>query len=92
MKIIYGHMATTPDDFIKQEIAEWGFDYVDEMFDKGYEPTLVNGVWIWNVQLLRIIHASDNDSCDAISSNSCNLVLSHNSVLTAESFLTGIAA
>lgn len=79
-KIIYGYMATTPEDFVKHEISEWGFDYVDEMFDKGYEPTLVNGVWSWSVRLLRTV--------DATSDNSCNLVL--NSGILVDSDVKGV--
>jgi len=47
MKIIY----TTADDFIKQEIAEYGHDYVERQFDLGYEPGLVTALgesfWTW---------------------------------------------
>lgn len=47
MKIIY----TTAEDFIKQEIAEYGHDYVDRQFDLGYEPGLVSALgesfWTW---------------------------------------------
>lgn len=43
MKII----TTTIEDFIKAEIDEWGFDYVEGKFASGYEPHLVNGVWCW---------------------------------------------
>lgn len=43
MKII----TTTIEDFVKAEIDEWGFDYVDEKFAQGYEPIFVNGVWCW---------------------------------------------
>lgn len=45
MKIIY----TTEEDFIKQEIAEHGFDYVDRQFELGYIPALIQpeGFWCW---------------------------------------------
>lgn len=43
MKII----TTSADDFIRAEVAEWGWDYVDAKFAEGYEPTLINGVWCW---------------------------------------------
>lgn len=40
-------ITTTAEDFVKSEIDEWGFDYVEAKFADGYEPTLVNGVWLW---------------------------------------------
>lgn len=39
MKIIY----TTVEDFIKQEIEEHGWDYVEAQFALGYEPCLIDG-------------------------------------------------
>jgi hypothetical protein len=73
--IIYKYMASTPNDFVKHEIAEWGFDYVDEMFANGYEPVLENGVWFWGDKFLRIIHATSDNSCDVLSSDSRDLSL-----------------
>lgn len=43
MKII----TTTIEDFIKAEIAEHGHDYVEAQFLMGFEPTIVNGIWVW---------------------------------------------
>lgn len=43
MKII----TTTLEDFVNEEISEWGFDYVEQKFAEGYEPTFTNGVWLW---------------------------------------------
>jgi hypothetical protein len=38
-------------EFVKSQIDIWGFDYVEDLFAKGLEPTLVteNGVdkWVW---------------------------------------------
>jgi hypothetical protein len=62
MKII----TTTAEDFVKSEIDEWGFDYVDDMFAQGYEPTLINGVWLWGEKdVLRILSPIN------VSSNTC---------------------
>lgn len=62
MKII----TTTANDFIKQEVDEYGWDYVDDMFAQGYEPTLINGVWLWGEQDVLRIHSHIN-----VSSNTC---------------------
>ena len=43
MKII----TTTAEDFFRAEVDEHGWDYVDAQFARGYEPTLVNGIWVW---------------------------------------------
>jgi hypothetical protein len=43
MKII----TTSYEDFIKSEIKEHGFDYVEAQFLMGYEPAFTNGVWLW---------------------------------------------
>lgn len=39
-------------EFVKREIEVWGFEYVEDLFDNGYEPTLLadaNGSvkWAW---------------------------------------------
>jgi hypothetical protein len=34
-------------DFVNSEVAEHGFDWVEAQFILGYEPILVNGVWLW---------------------------------------------
>jgi hypothetical protein len=34
-------------DFVNSEIAEHGFGWVEAQFILGYEPVLVNGVWLW---------------------------------------------
>jgi hypothetical protein len=73
MKII----TTTYDDFIKNEIAEHGHDYVEAQFLLGYEPLRQNGIWVWgkNVtsQLLRSINAPSNSSSSVVSTNSVGL-------------------
>lgn len=43
MKII----TTTIEDFIQQQIAEYGHDYIETQFASGYEPMQVNGIWCW---------------------------------------------
>jgi len=37
----------TEDEFIVSETKEYGFEWVDEQFARGYEPKEVNGVWLW---------------------------------------------
>lgn len=37
----------TIDDFVKAEVEEHGWEYVDALFDLGYEPMAPNGFWIW---------------------------------------------
>ncbi len=40
----------TKEQFVKEQINTWGFDYIEELFDKGYEPILVHGAdtkWVW---------------------------------------------
>ncbi len=40
-------ITTTYEDFVTSEIAEHGHDFVEAQFLMGYEPTLINGVWLW---------------------------------------------
>lgn len=79
MKIIY----TTADDFIKQEIAEYGHDYVDRQFDLGYEPGLVTALgesfWAWvkvdNVlQFPQTNHDGGHSVSGTVSFNSISMV------------------
>lgn len=67
MKII----TTTLEDFVNNEIAEHGHDYVEAQFLLGYEPLRQNGVWIWgkNVtsQLLRSIDVNSNVVSSSVS-------------------------
>lgn len=37
----------TTEEWVKREIAEWGFDYVEYLFAVGYEPTLTALGWRW---------------------------------------------
>lgn len=64
MKII----TTTIEDFVKAELDEWGFDYVEAKFAEGYEPCFVNGYWEW--------HVKQSDNIGAIGSNSLGTDLS----------------
>lgn len=45
-------------EFVNKEIETWGFDYVEELFDSGYEPVLLaeaNGstkyVWLLGAKM-----------------------------------------
>lgn len=40
----------TMEEFIQNEIAKWGIDYIDELCMKGYDPKFVNGKWVWLIQ------------------------------------------
>jgi hypothetical protein len=31
-------MYNTQEQFVNKEIEVWGFDYISDLFDKGYEP------------------------------------------------------
>lgn len=46
-------MTVTANEFVKQYIAIWGEDEVDNLLDKGFVPTLVeeNGSlkWTWRL-------------------------------------------
>lgn len=39
----------TEEEFIKREIDEWGFDYVEGQFARGYTPKFDKGIWEWSV-------------------------------------------
>lgn len=39
--------ASTADDFIRAEVEEHGWDYVEGKFALGYEPMAPNGFWVW---------------------------------------------
>lgn len=57
--------TSTADDFIKSEVAEHGWDYVEAQFELGYEPAAHNGVWIWKVRAnvcLRLVLPASNVS------------------------------
>lgn len=86
----YGNMkiiTTNADDFVRAEVDEWGFDYVEAKFATGYEPTLVNGVWCWYkagdsdvaIQLLQPIHGVSNSSSSSLHnpSNSVRFLVPH---------------
>lgn len=44
-------MDTAIHRFVDSEIALWGFDYVESLLDRGYEPTLITDEkgtkWVW---------------------------------------------
>jgi len=74
MKIIY----TTAEDFIKQEIAEYGHDYVERQFGLGYEPGLVSALgesfWTWvkvdnALRFSQINHGDSNSVSGTVSFN-----------------------
>lgn len=61
MKIIY----TTEQDFLEQEIAEHGFDYVDAQFALGYVPALINGeFWKWVGKDVHRVFQGDSRTSD----------------------------
>jgi hypothetical protein len=70
-------ITTTYEDFVKSEITEHGYDYVEAQFLLGYEPLRQNGVWIWGknvtAQLLRSINVVSNTRSDTVLHNSDNL-------------------
>jgi len=70
-------VTTTYEDFVKNEIAEHGYDYVEAQFLLGYEPLRQNGVWVWGknvtTQLLRSIDVGSNNRSDTISRNNTGL-------------------
>lgn len=37
----------TENEFIDQEVARWGWDEVDRLLAKGFEPKLTNEGWRW---------------------------------------------
>lgn len=40
-------MLITADEFIKREIVVWGEDFINDLLDRGYEPTLLSdGRWV----------------------------------------------
>jgi hypothetical protein len=45
---------TTADEFVKSEIFVWGEDYIFDLIDKGYVPTLLeeNGSLKWTWRLM----------------------------------------
>jgi hypothetical protein len=66
-------ITTTYEDFVHNEITEHGHDYVEGMFLSGYEPTIVNGIWVWHRSNNRsngvpIHNQSDTASCNLSSS------------------------
>lgn len=40
-------MRVTMEQFIKQQIATWGEDYVDELFERKLFPVLTSEGWRW---------------------------------------------
>jgi hypothetical protein len=46
-------MSQSQIQFIQHEMAVWGADYIDDLLDRGFEPTLVvnarggEGKWTW---------------------------------------------
>lgn len=44
--ILYKETSTI-DDFVRAEVEEHGWEYVDALFDSGYEPMAPNGFWVW---------------------------------------------
>lgn len=46
----------TETEFLRREIATWGEDYVDSLFDRGYTPTLfADGKWRWLLELDKVV-------------------------------------
>lgn len=39
--------TVTITEFVDKEIALWGFDYIESLFNRGYEPILTNHGWRW---------------------------------------------
>lgn len=74
MKII----TTSYEDFVNNEIAEHGHDYVEGMFLSGNEPLRSNGIWIWgknvSAQLLRSIDVTTNSSTSALHGSRSNRI------------------
>lgn len=66
MKII----TTTYEDFVASEITEHGHDYVEAQFLSGYEPTIVNGIWVWykHNERVRISNPTGAANCNVSSS------------------------
>jgi len=71
MKIV----TTIANDFIRSEVNEWGWEYVDSKFDEGYEPMLVNGVWVWATPV-PVSSTLDTNTIGAANRKSSTTVLS----------------
>lgn len=41
------HTQLAAHEWVKKEIDEWGFDYIEFLFADGYEPTLTSLGWRW---------------------------------------------
>jgi hypothetical protein len=54
----------TKEQFVRKQIDVWGFDYIEELFDKGYEPKLLgngDGVkWVWMLPVKQRVLAQLN--------------------------------
>lgn len=45
-------MVITETEFVNREIRNWDLEYVEDLLDKGYKPTLLtdnsgNQKWVW---------------------------------------------
>lgn len=58
---------TTKEQFVKAQIEEWGFEYVEELFASGYEPCIMDGRWCWYV--LQRTHISHSNASNSSSRN-----------------------
>lgn len=49
-------------DFVSKQIEVWGFDYISDLFDRGYEPQLIHNrdtgehTWTWIVMSVSPTH------------------------------------
>lgn len=68
-------LIETANDFVLREVEEWGWDYVDEKFASGYEPTLINGVWCWYVKSISSSPIRLSNPSSSIVPNSSSSVL-----------------
>lgn len=42
----------TMNEFVTNQIRVWGYDYIENLFDRGYEPAFItdntgNSKWVW---------------------------------------------
>lgn len=43
-----GAQTYTKEEFVDKEIRTWGFDYIEQLFNDGYEVVLTDdGKWAW---------------------------------------------
>jgi hypothetical protein len=41
------HFTLTINEFVREQIATWGQDYVDDLLDRGYIPVCTSAGWRW---------------------------------------------